>query len=97
MNIEGIEVLQAEPGRLNLSVAKLKGNTSLAEEFQSRFSEIQGITSVQVDPDRGEVQMTYNKEKITSLSSLWSLKDAMGTLFPEVNSMQLAAYLGKFL
>lgn len=97
MNIEGIEVLQAEPGRLNLSVAKLKGNSSLAEEVRTRFSEIQGITSVEVDPIRGEVQMHYNKDEITSLRSLWALKDAMGTLFPEVNSVQLAAYFGKFL
>lgn len=97
MNIEGIEVLQAEPGRLNLSVAKLKGNTSLAEKFQARFSGIQGITKVEVDPVRGEVLLHYNKEEITSLSSLWALKGAMSTFFPEVNSMQLAAYLGKYL
>jgi hypothetical protein len=97
MNVEGIEVLQAEPGRVSLSVAKLKGNSSLAAEFQSRFSEIRGITKVEVDPERGEVQMQYNKEEITSLRSLWALKDAMGTLFPEVNSTKLAAYLGKYL
>lgn len=97
MHIEGIEVLQAEPGRLSLSVAKLKGNSSLAEEFQSRFEEIQGITKVEVDPVRGEVEMLFDKEEITSLRSLWALKDAMGALFPEVNSMQLAAHLGKYL
>ena len=97
MVIEGVEVIQATPGHLSLAVAKLKGNKSLAEEFQVRFSGIQGITGVEVDPDRGEVQMRYDKAQITSLSSLWALKDVMAVLFPEVSTMQLASYLGKFL
>ena len=97
MMIEGIEVIQAKPGHLSLAVTKLKGNRSLAEEFQVRFSGIRGITNVEVDPVRGEVQMFYNKNEVTSLSSLWALKDAMGIFFPEVNTMQLASYLGKYL
>ena len=97
MQIEGIEVIQATPGHLSLAVAKLKGNKSLAEEFQVRFSEIRGITNVEVDPDRGEVQMYYDKAQVTSLSSLWALKDVMAVFFPEVNTMQLASYLGKYL
>ena len=94
MHIEGIEVIQAEPGYLSLSVAKLKGNESLAEEVQARFSAIQGITSVEVDPEQGAVQMRYNQKEVTSLRSLWALKDAMGVLFPEINTMQLASHLG---
>jgi len=97
MDIEGIEVIRAEPGRLSLAVAKLKGNQSLAEEFLDRFSGIRGITCVEVDSDRGEVQMHYIKAEVTSLRSLWALKDAMGILFPELNSMLLASYLGKYL
>ena len=97
MNIEGIEVLQAEPGRLSLAVDKLKGNASLAEEFQVRFSGIRGITNVEVDPVRGEVQMLFVKEELASLSSLWALKDAMGVFFPEISTMQLASYFGKYL
>jgi hypothetical protein len=95
--IEGIEVIQAQPGHLSLAVAKLKGNEPLAEEFQVRFSGIRGITCVEVDHVRGEVQMYYIKEQVTSLSSLWALKDVMGTFFPELSTMQLASYLGKFL
>jgi hypothetical protein len=97
MNIEGIEVIQAKPGHLSLAVARLKGNKTLAEEFQVRFSGIRGITNVEVDPVRGEVQMQYNKEEVTSFSSLWALKDVMGVFFPEVNTMQLASYFGKYL
>jgi hypothetical protein len=97
MDVAGIEIIQAEPGYLNLSVAKLKGNQSMAEEFQIRFSKIQGITSVEVDAVMGEVEMRYDKVEVTSLRSLWALKDAMVALFPEVNSMQLASYLGKYL
>jgi hypothetical protein len=97
MDIEGIEIIQAEPGHLSLAVAKLKGNQSLAEEFVVCFSGIRGITNVEVDPDRGEVQMRFNKAEVTSLSSLWALKDALGAFFPEVSTMQLASYLGKYL
>jgi hypothetical protein len=97
MVIEGIEVIQATPGHLCLAVAKLKGNGSLAEEFQVVFSGIRGITNVEVNPDRGEVLMHYDKAQLTSLSSLWALKDAMAVLFPEVSTMQLASYLGKYL
>jgi hypothetical protein len=97
MIIEGVEVIQATPGCLCLAVAKLRGNQSLAEEFQMRFAGIRGITNVEVDPDRGEVQMHYNKAEVTSLSSLWALKDAMAVFFPEVSTMQLASYLGKYL
>jgi|UniRef100_A0A7V6A2A0 copper chaperone CopZ len=97
MHIEGIEIIQAKPGRLSLAVAKLKGNTSLAEEFRVRVSGIRGITSVEVDPDRGEVQMCYDKAQVTSLSSLWALKDVMAVFFPEVSTMQWASYLGTYL
>ncbi len=97
MNIEGIEIIQAEPGHLSLAVAKLKGNKSLSEEFQGRFAEIRGITSVEVDPIRGVVQMYYIKDEVTSLRSLWALKDVMCIFFPEVNTMQLVSYFGKYL
>ena len=97
MNIQGIEVIQAKPGHLSLAVAKLRGNASLAEEFQVRFSGIRGITCVEVDPVRGEVQMHYIKEEVSSLSSLWALKDVMCVIFPEVSTMQLASYFRKYL
>ena len=97
MPIEGIEVIQATPGHLSLAVSKLKGNKTLAEEFQDLLSGIRGITNVEVDLDRGEVQMYYDKAQVTSLSSLWALKDVMAVLFPEVSTMQLASYLGKYL
>ena len=97
MNIEGIEVIQAEPGRLSLAIAKLKGNQTLAEEFQVRFAEIGGIKRVETDPLKGEVKIHYDKDELTSLRSLWALKDAMAVLFPEVSSMQLASYFGQYL
>ncbi len=97
MSIDGIEVIQAKPGHLSLAVAKLKANKSLAEEFQVRFSGIRGITKVEVDPIQGTVEIYYNKEEVTSLSSLWALKDVMGVCFPEISAMQIASYLGKHL
>lgn len=97
MDIEGIEIIKAGSGHVSLVVAKFKGNESLAEEFQVHLAGIWGITDVTVDPVRGEVQMYYNKEQVTSLRSLWALKDAMGIFFPEVSAVQVASYLGKNL
>jgi hypothetical protein len=97
MSIEGIEVIGTQPGELHLSVTKLKGNQALAEDFQARFSVIPGVKGVEVNTAKGEVQLRYYKGEVTSLRSLWALKNAMSILFPEVNSMQLASYLGKYL
>ncbi len=95
MIIEGIEIIKAGDGHLSLVVAKFKGNESLAEEFQVHFAGIWGITSVTVDPVRGEVQMSYNKEQVTTMRSLWALKDAVGIFFPEINAVHVASCFGK--
>lgn len=97
MDIEGIEIIKAGSGHVSLVVAKFKGNESLAEEFQVHLAGIWGITDISVDPVRGEVQMYYNKEQVTSLRSLWALKDAMGIFFPEISALHVASYLGKSL
>ena len=97
MDFEGIEIIKAGSGQVSLVVAKFKGNESLAEEFQVHLAGIWGITDITVDPVRGEVQMYYNKEQVTSLRSLWALKDAMGIFFPEISALQMASYFGKNL
>jgi hypothetical protein len=92
INIEGIEITKAGPGHVRLTVPKFKGNESLAKEFQVHVAGIRGITAVMVDPVLGEVQMFYNKEQVTSLSSLWAIKDAVGIFFPEICPMRLVSY-----
>ena len=97
MSIEGIEVIGTQPGQLHLSVPQLKGNQALAEDFQARFSEIPGVKGVEVDTAKGEVKLRYNKGEVTSLRSLWALKDAMSILFPEVNITEVVCSLAPSL
>jgi len=97
MGIEGIQVLQSQPGHLSLAINKLKGNHSLAQEVQARFEAIRGITSVEVDPTRGEVQVQYEKEELKSLRSLLALKATVSFFLPEMNPLKLAAFFSEYL
>jgi hypothetical protein len=97
MSIDGIEILHSQPGQMSLGITKLKGDLAMAQEIEARFSAIQGINRVAADHHRGEVQVLYQREELTSLRSLLALKDTVAFLFPEVNPLTLAAYFSKIL
>jgi hypothetical protein len=95
--MEGFKVLQARPGELHLAVAKVKNNHDMVTEVERRFGAVKGINHVKADPGLGTVQVLYDKEELTSLFNLWSLKDTFAALFPEINPLELLALLeGKF-
>jgi hypothetical protein len=95
--MEGFKVLQARPGELHLAVAKIKNNYDMASQVEGRFGAVKGINHVKADPELGTVQVLYDKEEVSSLFNLWSLKDAFASLFPEINILELLNSLeGKF-
>jgi hypothetical protein len=95
--MEGFKVLQAQPGELYLAVEKVKNNHDMATEVEGRFGAVKGINHVKADPGLGTVQVLYDKEELTSLFNLWSLKDTFAALFWEFNPLELLALLeGKF-
>jgi hypothetical protein len=92
--MEGFKVLQSQPGELHLAVDKVKNNHDMAAAVEGRFGALKGIHYVKADPGLGTVQVLYDKEELTSLFNLWSLKDTFAALFPEINPMELLALLG---
>jgi hypothetical protein len=91
--MDGVTILSSQPGQLSLGIAKLKGNPDLARELEAHLLSIRGITEVKVDPQVGEVEIRYQRETLTSFTSLWALKDVMSHFFPEINAWELAAAL----
>lgn len=97
MSTDGIKVLQAHPGELQLAISKLQGNPALAQALEARFRTIRGITWVQAEVEQGVVHLRYDPQTLTSLRSLWDLKDAVSTFFPEVSSLELVKLLNQYL
>lgn len=92
--MHGLKILHAGNGELSLEVERIKNNSDLAGQVEARFGAVGGISRVKADPEKGTVEVTYDKEELTSLMNLWSLNEAFAALFPEVNAMELAALLG---
>jgi hypothetical protein len=95
--MDGFEIIHSQPGQLNLAVDKLKGNQAFARDVQAGLAGIRGINRVTTDPDKGVLMVSYDKQQVTSFMSLLALKSAFASLFPEVDSMQLAAWLSRSL
>jgi hypothetical protein len=95
--MNGFALVDSQPGRLSLTVDKLKGNGELARGFQAGLAAVGGIRAVETDPERGLVVVSYDREQVTSLMSLLALKATFNKFFPEVNPMQLASWLSQGL
>ncbi len=95
--MEGFTLMEAQPGCLTLGVARLKGDEELARRVRERFSAVDGIRAVWADAVEGTVRVEYDRERLRSWSSLWALKSAFQDLFPEVDSLALASWLGPHL
>jgi hypothetical protein len=93
--MDGFAVVHSQPGQLSLAIDKLKGNHDLTRDFQAGLAAIRGIRTVEADPDRGLVEVSYDKQQLTSFMSLLALKATFSTFFPEVNAMQLASWLSQ--
>lgn len=94
---KGIEVVESQPGKISLQIAKMRGDATFAAELEVRFAAIGGIRQVEADPAHGQVSIAYNKKELTSLHSLLAMKEAFSFLFPEINPFKLAGYLSQIL
>lgn len=95
--MHGFTLVAAQPGTLVLGVRRLQGDEELARRLTERFSAVDGIRQVRADAAAGTVQVEYDRERLRSWSSLWALKSAFQELFPEVDSLALASWLGPHL
>lgn len=93
MEIEGIKVVHALPGRVRLKVARVKGNPPLAREAQAKLAKVPGIRQVETQPTTGSLLIRYDTDELFSLTSLEILSATLAEIFPEIEVVTLAAWL----
>ncbi|MFZ0051456.1 MAG: HMA2 domain-containing protein, partial [Desulfobaccales bacterium] len=93
MELEGLRVAHALPGRVRLKVAKIKGNRALASQAQEKLAKVPGIRQVEAKPDTGSLLIHYDMDHLFSTASLEILSETLGELFPEIEVLTLAAWL----
>ena len=60
MEIEGLKVVHALPGRVRLKVAKVKGNLAMARKAQEKLAKVPGIKQVEAQPGTGSLLIHYD-------------------------------------
>jgi hypothetical protein len=93
MEIEGIKVVHALPGRVRLKVARVKGNPPLAREAQEKLAKVPGIQRIETKPTTGSLLIHYDTGELFSLTSLEILSATLAEIFPEIEVVSLASWL----
>jgi hypothetical protein len=93
MEIEGLKVVHALPGRVRLKVAKVKGNPTLARQAEKKLAKVPGIKQVEAKSGTGSLLIHYDTDHLFSLASLEILSVTLGELFPEIEIATLMAGL----
>lgn len=93
MEIEGIKVVHAIPGRVRLKISQLKGNPSLAQEAQEKLRGVPGIQRVQTNAATGSVLIFHDLLDTLPLDSLQALSGTLDELFPEIGAASLTTWL----
>ena len=93
MEIEGLKVVHALPGRVRLKVSKVKGNPALAREAQEKLAKVPGIQQVEAKPATGSLLILYDLADLFSVESLETLSETLAELFPEIGAVTLGTWL----
>jgi hypothetical protein len=93
MELEGLKVVHALPGRVRLKAAKVKGNPTLARRAEKKLARVPGIKHVEAKADTGSLLIHYNLEDLFSTAALDILSETLGELFPEIEIGALIAGL----
>jgi Heavy metal associated domain 2 len=91
MNLEGITVVHAIPGRIRLKIASLRDNATLASELQHRLVAIPGVQQVETNPRTSSVLILYDVAATASPEALLTLAAPLAQLFPGVDLNDLQA------
>ncbi|MFP3869025.1 MAG: HMA2 domain-containing protein [Desulfobacteraceae bacterium] len=93
MEVEGIKVTHAIPGRVRLKIARLKNNQDLARVIHHRLSAISGVQKVEVSTRTGSLLVLFDPQEIISLESLQTLSELLPEVAPGLDVNQLADWL----
>jgi len=93
MELEGLKIVHALPGRVRLRVAKVKGNPAMARRAQEKLAKVPGIKQVEAKADTGSLLILYDLADLFSEESLDTLSVTLEELFPEIEVATLMAGL----
>jgi hypothetical protein len=93
MELEGLKVVHALPGRVRLKVAKVKGNQALARQAEKKLVQVPGIEQVEAKADTGSLLIHYSLDELFDPEALETLSETLGELFPEIEVGALMAGL----
>ena len=93
MELEGLKVAHALPGRVRLKVAKVRGNPALARQAQEKLAQVPGIKQVEAKANTGSLLIHYDLDQLFSTASLDILSTTLEELFPEIEVGTLMAGL----
>jgi hypothetical protein len=82
MDVEGIKIVHALPGRIRLKVAQVRDNPTFASQLRERLSVAQGIQKVEVNPLTGSVLVLYDAKAAASPEAFRTLAEPLLALFP---------------
>lgn len=84
MELEGLKVVHALPGRVRLKVAKVKGNQVLARLAEKKLVQVPGIEQVEAKANTGSLLIHYSLNDLFDSEALESLSETLAELFPEI-------------
>ncbi|MDD3581731.1 MAG: hypothetical protein PHW74_12005 [Desulfobacca sp.] len=93
MEVEGIRLIHAIPGRVRLKIARLKHNQDLARVIHHRFATLPGVRRVEVNTRTGSLLVLFDPQEIISLESLQTLSEILPEVAPDLDVNQLADWL----
>jgi hypothetical protein len=93
MELEGLKIVHALPGRVRLKVAKVKGNPAMARRAQEKLAKVPGIKQVEAKADTGSLLVFYDLAGLFSEEALGTLSVTLEELFPEIEAATLMAGL----
>jgi hypothetical protein len=93
MELEGLKIVHALPGRVRLRVTKVKGNPAMARRTQEKLAKVPGIKQVEAKADTGSLLILYDLAGLFCEESLDTLSVTLEELFPEIEVATLMAGL----
>lgn len=82
MNLEGVKIVHAIPGRIRLKVTSVRDNPTLAGELQQRLTSLQGVRRVEANPQTGSVLILYEATAFASAEAVQELAQPLAEIFP---------------
>jgi hypothetical protein len=82
------------PGRLRLTIRRLKGKPDLARTLEKHFANVRGIHRIEIDPNSGNCLLVYDSQVVTAPDFFETLSETLPSFLPKVNLEKMLALAG---